>query len=411
VKPRVLYVVSRFPKTTETFVVHEWMALAPRFEMAFAALTRTDEPVRHPATRVALERAWFPRRRAWSTWAAHGWWLRRAPRQFVDTLAIVLRSAWGARLPAFAKTLAAFHQGVALARRAHDERIDHVHAHFANHAATAAWVVHRLTARPYSFTAHANDLFRTPPLLARKTADAAFVVAISDYNARLLRAQVPDARVHVVHCGVDVDRFGFTTRPTRAGARRVLCVAGFEAKKGHRDLLEAVATVARARRDVRLVLVGDGPERDAIDRSAARLGITDRLERLGALGGDDVVQQLAVADVFALPSVRDATGRMDGIPVALMEAMAAGVPVVTTSVSGIPELVDEHSGIVVPPGDTTALARAITTLLDDTELARRLATNARARVEADFDLTSEATKVGDLVAAAITATSDAPAGA
>jgi glycosyltransferase involved in cell wall biosynthesis len=159
------------------------------------------------------------------------------------------------------------------------------------------------------------------------------------------------------------------------------------------------------------VLVGDGPERDAIDRSAARLGITDRLERLGALGGDDVVQQLAVAHVFALPSVRDATGRMDGIPVALMEAMAAGVPVVTTSVSGIPELVDEHSGIVVPPGDTTALARAITTLLDDTELARRLATNARARVEADFDLTSEATKVGDLVAAAITATSDAPAGA
>jgi glycosyltransferase involved in cell wall biosynthesis len=407
VKARVLYVVSRFPKVTETFVVNEWSVLADRFEMYLAALTRTGEPVRHDATRAALARAWFPRRLAASTFVAHGWWVRRAPRRYGATLATVLRSAWRTRPTVTLKTLAAFHQGVALARRANETGIEHVHAHFANHAATAGWVVHRLTDVPYSFTAHANDVFRTPPLLARKADDAAFVVAISEYNRGLLLAGCPGAPVHVVHCGADLRRFSFVPRADAAGAERVLCVAGFEPKKGHRDLLTAFASVARQRPGARLVLVGDGPERQAIEGQVTRLGVADRVELLGARGADDVVHELSKAAVFALPSVRDTTGRMDGIPVAIMEAMAAGVPVVTTSVSGIPELVDETCGIVVAPGDTASLARAITTLLDDTRHARTLATNARARVETSFDLAHEAGRVGDLIAASI---SSAPRG-
>jgi glycosyltransferase involved in cell wall biosynthesis len=401
VKPRVLYVVSRFPKVTETFVVHEWVALGDRFDLSFAALTRTGEPVRHAATEAAFARAWFPRRLAWSTLAAHWWWLRRAPRAYGATLAIVLGSARRAQPSAFAKTFAAWGQGVALAKTAAGAGIDHVHAHFANHSATAAWVVHRLTGVPYSFTAHANDLFRVPPLLERKATEAAFVVAISDYNRRLLDARVPKAHVHVVHCGADLTRFSFAPRSAAAAGETVVCVAGFEPKKGHRDLLTAFATVARERPAARLVLVGDGAEHSAIEALANGLGIASQVELFGALGADDVARVLRNADVFALPSVQDTTGRMDGIPVAIMEAMAVGVPVVTTSVSGIPELVDASCGIVVEPGDTIALARAIATLLDDRLLARTLATNARARVEHGFDLVREAAKVGDLIEAAV----------
>jgi glycosyltransferase involved in cell wall biosynthesis len=404
VTARVLYVVSRFPKVTETFVVHEWTALQPRFEMRLAALVHTSEPVVHPPSQEALRGAWFVSRLAPSTWTAHLTWMMRAPRRYLSVWRAVLGVARTARPRELVKTVVAVHQASRLAVLAAAAGIDHVHAHFANHPATAAWVVHRLTGVPFSFTAHANDLFRDPPLLTRTADDARFVIAISDYNRRLLARRGTRAPVHVVHCGVDLGRFvpGAADRGGGpAGRRTVVCVAGFEAKKGHRDLVAAFAVVARRRDDVDLVLIGDGPERAAITEQVRSAGIVDQVQFRGATTADAVRDALRLADVFVLPAVRDHTGRMDGIPVALMEAMASGIPVVTTSLSGIPELVDEQSGIVVAPGDRDAIAAAIVRLLDDGALAERLAEGGRARVEQGFDLHREAAKVGDLFAASI----------
>jgi colanic acid/amylovoran biosynthesis glycosyltransferase len=406
-KQRVLYVVSRFPKVTETFVVNEWAALRDRFDMRLAAMIHTDEPVLHAATRDALRTAWFPSAIAPSTWWAHVGWAYRAPRRYAGVVRELARAARTASPREYAKTIVAFHQAVRLAILVRDRHIHHVHAHFANHPATVAWVVHRLTGRPFSFTAHANDLFRTPPLLARKAHDAAFVVAISDYNRRLLLAQCADARVHVVHCGVDTARFAVAPAVTN-GRRQVVCVAGFEPKKGHRDLVAAFAAVARRRDDVDLLLVGDGPLRERVARDVHAAGLDGRTRFLGARSSDDVRDLLQDAAVFALPAKRDPTGRMDGIPVALMEAMASGVPVVTTDVSGIPELVANDSGIVVAPGDRDAIARAIEELLDDGGRAAALARQARARVERDFDLAREATRLGDLFTAAMNVSSEPP---
>ncbi|MDQ1519616.1 MAG: colanic acid/amylovoran biosynthesis glycosyltransferase, partial [Actinomycetota bacterium] len=324
-KARVLYVVSRFPKVTETFVVNEWAALTPRFDMYFAALIHTDEPALHPATRTALREAWFVPRAAPSTFRTHLTWLRRAPRRYAGALRDVVRGARDVSPAELVKSLVAFHQAARLALLADDAGIDHVHAHFANHPATAAWVVHRLTGIPFSFTAHANDLFRNPLQLERKVRAARFVVAISDYNRRILEHRCPGATVHVVHCGVDTNRFTVVAQPDggRNARRHVLCVAGIEPKKGHADLVAAFATIASTFDDVDLVLIGDGPERDNVARQVRAAGIGARVEFLGARSTDDVRTELARADLFVLPSVRDETGRMDGIPVALMEAMAS----------------------------------------------------------------------------------------
>ena len=167
-------------------------------------------------------------------------------------------------------------------------------------------------------------------------------------------------------------------------------------------LLDAFSQLAAQRPGLVLELVGEGPEREPIVRRARELGVAERVRLLGPLPWEEVRARLGRAGVFALPSIRLPSGRMEGIPVALMEAMASGVPVVSTRLSGVPELVrDGETGLLVEPGDPAGLARAMATLLDDDELAARLALNARKLVERSFSLTHEAERLGDLFAESI----------
>jgi colanic acid/amylovoran biosynthesis glycosyltransferase len=402
-KPRILYVVSRFPKLSETFVVNELSALMPRFDLRLAPLLRTHEASHDDVTGDLLRRAWFAPRFSLRTALAHVHWLRRAPHRYVGMWRALARDLPKGGLDEAAKTLAVAFNAARIAELAVGSDVEHVHAHFANHPATVAWVVHRLTGIPFSFTAHANDLFRAPPLVDRKAAEATFVIAISEYNRRLLLDRSPGAHVHVVHCGVDLARFApGPTAPTTAAVRRhVVCVARFEPKKGHRDLLTAFAKIAADHPDLDLVLVGDGPYRPTMERLASSLAIAERVAFLGARSPAEVRELLTTADLFVLPALRDETGRMDGIPVALIEAMAAGVPVVTTSVSGIPELVGDDGGIMVAPSDPAAVSDAMARVLDDGILARRLAERGRERVVLGFDLSVEAAKLGDLFDASV----------
>jgi colanic acid/amylovoran biosynthesis glycosyltransferase len=392
----VLYVVTRFPAVTETFVLNEWLALSDRFQMDLVALRRSGEPPVHPEAAAVLPRVRFP---GAARPAAHLSWLLRRPRTYLSTLAAVVRGALRFSPKEALTELVVFGKAVAIAHTAARARIDHVHAHFASHPATAAWVVHRLTGIPFSFTAHANDLFVAPVLLDRKAAAARFVVAISEYNRRLVLERCPAARVEVVHCGVDVARHAWRDLGGRA-PDRVVCVASLFPKKGHADLIDALALLAERRQGVALELIGDGPERDRILARARERGVEGRVSAPGARSAEQVRAALAEARVFALPAIRLPSGRMEGIPVALMEAMAAGVPVVATRLSGIPELVqDGVTGLLVEPHDPAALAAALERLLADEAVAAELARNARALVERSFSLEVEARRLGDLLAA------------
>lgn len=395
----VLYVVSRFPTVTETFVVNEWLRMRTRFRMSLAALVRSGEQAVHPETREVLASTHFVPLLGGRTLLAHLRALLRHPVRYLRAAAAVLvrspRTPMGGRL----KGAVSFWKAVRIAELARELGADHVHAHFANQPATAAWVVHRLTGLPYSFTAHANDLFAGPALLEEKLREAAFVAVISEYNRGYLEERLPGAgRIEIVHCGVDLRELPLAER-TRA--ERLLCVGRLVETKGQADLLHAFAAVSGDHPELSLDLVGEGPDLEALRALVRTLGLDGRVRFRGVLPSDQVRAEMAACDVFVLAARPHPSGRMDGIPVALMEAMATGAPTVSTRLSGIPELVvDGVTGLLVEPGSPDELADALRRLVEDGALRARLAAAARAHVERHFDLDTEAGRLAELVRAA-----------
>jgi glycosyltransferase involved in cell wall biosynthesis len=402
-------VVSRFPAITETFVLDELRELRARgVDVEVLPLFGARGGEVHAGYRELRARTHHHRTLSWELAAAQLHWLRRRPR--------ALLAAWAGALRATApspkllvRAPAVLLKAALVARRVEAMGVAHLHAHWATHPALAAWTVRTLTGLPYSFTAHAHDLYVDRAMLAEKVRDAAFVVTISDFNRRLLEEVCgPEARgkVHVIRCGVDLR--AFAPAPRRAPAVPTFaCVASLKAYKGHAVLLDAVALLRGRGVAVRVVLVGDGPLRGDLEARVARLGIGDAVTLRGALPHQEIPAILAGATAVVLPSVTQSDGQMEGIPVALMEAMAAGVPVVSTRLSGIPELVrDGEGGLLVPERDPEALAAAMERLAADPELGARLAAGARRIVERDFDRARNVARLDALLSGA---SSSAPA--
>jgi glycosyltransferase involved in cell wall biosynthesis len=243
---------------------------------------------------------------------------------------------------------------------------------------------------PYSFTAHAHDIYVERPMLREKIHDARFVVTISEYNRRFLARLYPDLadNVTVIHCGVDLSAFEPQPRgELPAGPWTVVSVASLQPQKGHAYLVRACAILRARGIDVRCLFIGEGPEEASLRRQITDAGLDEVVHLLGALPRPRVIAALAGADAMALASVRLPKGKMEGIPVSLMEAMAMALPVVATDLSGVPELVrDGETGLLAPERDAEALASALASLHDDPDRAQRLAEAGRRHVAEAFDL-------------------------
>jgi glycosyltransferase involved in cell wall biosynthesis len=272
---------------------------------------------------------------------------------------------------------------------------DLVHAHWATYPSTAAWALSKALGKPFGFTCHAHDIFVHDHLVGQKIEAADVPVTISRYNVEWLaehRTPLARSRLRVVHCGVDLSVIPFEP----AGRERdlVLAVGRLDPIKGFDVLVDALGELRRRGRRVRCRIIGEGPLEADLRAAIARHGIGDTVELVGAQPQAAVREALRSATVFALPCVVATTGNRDGIPVALMEAMACGAPVVSTRVSGIPELVEDGlEGLLVPVRSPSSLADALARLLDDPALAAGLASAARAKVERDFDAAREARKL------------------
>lgn len=398
---RVAYLVSRFPVASETFVIREMdqVEADPRIEITeLLSLFPPKRSFSH-----AIAERWLPRHRRPSVAAATGstaMWLLRRPLRTIAIAAAIVRETW--REPrALARALAVVPLGAAHASTIRSERIDHIHAHFAASPALAAWVASRLTGATYSFTAHAYDIFTDQTLLSRKIADASFVVGISEFNRRFMAPfnTSPPVPIHVVHCGVDPDAYPFEPKePIVSDPPRALCVATLQEKKGHAVLLDALARDPGLERTI-VDFAGGGELEDDLRARARELGLEERVHFLGPQEEAQVRELLERCDLFVLPSVIASDGQMEGIPVALMEAMAVGRPVVASRMSGIPELIDDDRvGRLAEPADAADLGRAIAAVQFGEGLDPAV---GRAVIENEFDIRESGRRMADLIADAV----------
>jgi colanic acid/amylovoran biosynthesis glycosyltransferase len=386
---RVAYIMSRFPKLTETFVLNELRtleALGARIELF--PLLREKRDIEHPTVRAWVERARFSPFMSLRILQANVHFLHSGARQYFRTWLEVVRGTWGS-LNFLVGAIAIFPKVVRFAYEMRQEGITHVHAHFATHPAVAAFIIHRLTGIPFSFTAHGSDLHVDRRMLDRKVDAAAFVVTISEYNKGVILAQCGEAvrpKIRVVHCGVDSDLFRPRSKPARRWLSMV-CVASFEEVKGHRYLIEACRLLRDRGIDYRCDLLGEGPTRRAIEARISAAGLRDRVLVHGPKPSPEVARIVSTSDLIVLPSHPTSQGKREGIPVALMEGMACGLPVVATDISGIPELVEHgRTGFLVPPRDSVALADAIQALHGEPALRGRMGSAGREKIQEEFDL-------------------------
>lgn len=416
--PAVAVVMSRFPKHTETFVVNEILGLRRqglRVEI-LPLLPRQRGPVQ-PLARPLVDQARYGPIVGREPLRALARRVAGQPRTLAGIVGRLAADTW--RHPTtLVKDLVLLPRVCVLADELDRLGVEHVHAHFLTHGGFAAWALGRLTGRPWSVVAHGSDVHRRQAMMATKVAEASFVAAVSAFNRRVILdvCRRPDLseRVLVVRCGVDLDRL--TPRdgaladgplpdgplpdgqPFDGAAPLVVCVGTLHEVKGQRYLLAALASLNRRGRRVDAVLAGDGPDRRMLEELARELGVAEQVTFTGSLAHDRVVDLYRRAAVVVTPSVVSSDGRREGIPTVLLEAMACGVPVVASDLTGIPELVEHRvTGLLTPPGDPEAIARAVETLLDDPALAADLVARAAERVRAEYDLAATSARLAGLL--------------
>lgn len=412
----VAYLLKGYPRLSEIFIASEIHRLERAgLRIRLYVIKRPDERVRHPVVdRIRAEPSYLPPATPVSDVSLFRW-LRTNLRPFLPSLAAVLRRRPAGMLRA---TVAALAQAV----RARESRRDwprkvylkellqavalserllaapdvaHVHAHFAHGCTTVAWLASLITGLPFSFTGHAKDIYfdRLNPagLLRRKLLAARFAVTCTEASRRHLERIAPDAEVHRVYHGLNADFSRLLDRGVPGGARngsmRLLGVGRLVEKKGFDVFVDACALLEQRGVAFEAMIAGeDGDHGDEVRRRITELGLADRVVLAGPKTQAQLLEEYGRADALCLPCRIAEGGDRDGIPNVLVEAMACGVPSVSTAISGIPELIEDgRNGLLVSPDDPEAVAAALIRIDSDRELAGRLARGARATVHERFD--------------------------
>lgn len=386
ISPKLAYLVSAYPAISHTFILREVRYLrALGHEIVTASINPPDRPV------DAMEP--YERKEACDTYVvksdgvlgavrALGYWLWRSPARLFATLAAGL-GLRGRGRPWLGLAYAV--EAAMVARWMQRQQVEHLHVHFGSAGATVAVLVKRLNGCHLSLTIHGPDEFDDVPgqHLALKMQVADAVVCISQFaRGQLMRISDPAhwPKMQVCRLGVSPSQFRFAPR-NGGDVARLLCVGRFTPAKGQVLLVQACARLRDAGVAFHLTLVGAGPDRERVQRAIAHHRVEDYVTLTGALNQHHVVKQFTRADIFVLPSLAE------GIPVVLMEAMASGVPCVSTPVNGIPELIEHgRTGLLARPGDVDDLSAQLQRLIGDPQLRLALAGAGRAKVLADFHL-------------------------
>lgn len=404
----IAVLLSRFPVVTETFILREIIEMERQGQpVRLVPLLREFPATVHREAEPWIERALYTPFLSLPILLSN---LRAAFRHPVVYFGLLFRLVLASLAhPRFLLgTLGIFPKSVHLGAQLAREGICHVHCHFGSHPATAALIISAFSKATFSVTIHAHDLFvsRYTPFLGSKLRAASFVRVISEFNRKRLLDRYPSVaadKVHVVHVGVPVEDYEQERDGTGdevdsedwvPGAPigdgegiRILSVAGLRPYKGLSTLVEACGHLDENGFDFSCTIVGEGPLRTTLERQIGAAGLSDQVCLAGAMTQSEVAERLKGRPIFVLPSVVLRDGMMDGIPVALMEAMAAGAPVVASRISGIPELIEDgEGGLLVEPGDWLGMAKSILRISRDPGLAGSLAKEGAERVRSQFSL-------------------------
>lgn len=401
----VMYLTRSWPRLSQTFIVNEVLALERLgVDLEVFAMTRSGETVTQPQVdEVRAPVRYLDDATTHRRVRDHVRVLLSAPGRYLAAARFARRNPDLSSGYATATTTECFHQAVHIAatygrRRRTGTPVIHLHAHFAHDPALVAYFVHRMTQVTYSITAHARDLYQIPQRsLAVRTGAARSVQTCCETNATYLHDTLDAhtmAKVRVSHHGVDLRQFvPRSPDEVHHGAPRIVSVGRMVEKKGFPDLLRACAEVARDRAFT-LTIYGDGPMRGELEALRDELGLEKTVIFAGEHDSSVIVEAMRTADVFAITPFVTADGDRDGVPNVIVEALASGLPVVSTRVGGVGEAVlHRQNGLLSDSHDVPAISAHLRELIEDAELRQELGLAARATVEERFDVDAAARRL------------------
>ncbi|PIE16385.1 MAG: colanic acid biosynthesis glycosyltransferase WcaL [Rhodobacterales bacterium] len=393
----IAYLTGEYPRATDTFIQREVFGLRNcGLKVLTCSIRKTGaEHIVGPEQRQEADQTFYilnAAKKPLHLLGCHLRSLRRAPRRYLRGLRLALKTR-PAGLKALFYQLFYFAEAVVLADYMLQHQVKQLHNHIAKSSCTVAMLASEVSNIPFSFTLHGPDIFFAPDTwrLDEKIARARFVACISHFcRSQAMAFSAPEhwQKLHIVHCGVEPERY---ENPAPKTGKRLLFVGRLAAVKGVPVLLEALETVLHTDPDITLTLIGDGPDRQILQDQAKALG--DRVQFVGYKSQSEVADYLRQTDILVLPSFAE------GVPVVLMEAMAAQIPVLTTRIAGVPELVaDGVSGLLVPPGDQRTLTEAIRVLTTDAPLRAKMGAAGRQTVCQHYNVKTESAWLAQLFA-------------
>jgi colanic acid/amylovoran biosynthesis glycosyltransferase len=391
--PQFAYLFERFPAFSQTFCYREVAELErqgfrPRI---FSIRKPENEPAQDWDERIVARIHYLPDEQGLADEVCDAIKNERLPAEVVAAL-----DEWGKRTD-FLRLYQAIYVGL----RLRDLGIRHVHAHFAGLAARTAFWIDKFFGIHFSFTAHANDIFapRRFEIGLDKVVDLArAIVTETDYAANFLKERFPDRaeRIQRIYNGLDLAHF--KRAHLSAAPPLIIAIGRLIEKKGFGDLIRACRLLKEQEISFRCEIIGEGALEEQLRQQIEELALQNYVGLLGAKSQIQIANHLADATVFVLPSVVDPEGGMDNLPTVIMEAMATGLPVISTAIGGIPEMiVANETGLLVPPANPDAVARALETVIVDLPLARRLGENGRKRAEELFSIEKNARSLVRLI--------------
>ncbi|NOU19612.1 MAG: glycosyltransferase family 4 protein [Bacteroidales bacterium] len=385
---RITYIVEKFPSPSEYFILNEILALEKRgFEIYLLVLRKQRQYLDISEIKnLKSHIIYLPKIYFYLPFIFLPFF--RSPFSILPFPYFYLHSPFS-----FLKYLRNYCISKYFAAQLKNRQVHHIHAHFGFIATDIAKILSRLMNVTYSFTLHAQDIYLNQTNIEQEVADASFVITCTEYNRAFLNKLTKSqyaAKLHTIYHGIDISRWKKSEIPNSGNKNdniEIVSVARLVEKKGLIHLLKATRLLTSNGTKIRCTIIGNGPLQKQLKRFITKNNLTHCVRLKGLISQKEVKQRIADSDIFVLPCIMAKNGDRDGLPNVLLEAMAMGIPVISTNISAIPELIEnEKTGLLIPEKDETALADAILRLNNDNQLYNRIAENGKRKVKDNFDI-------------------------